>query len=223
MRIIGPKPFAIFAGWVAPALAAFVIEMASLSRHVPSGDFKGLLLGLGGVILLYLNILVVYRIFLFFFPPQEGEIPAGSRREVLFHVNLLFHLLFFNWLVRARFIPLPLMRWIYIALGARLGKNSYSAGTLLDPSLTVVGDITLIGDDALLFCHAIEGDHLSHAKIVIGNHVTIGARSIVMSGVTIGDGAIVAAGAVVLKNTRIGPGEVWGGVPAKRLRPGANS
>jgi len=36
--------------------------------------------------------------------------------------------------------------------------------------------------------------------------------------VTIGDDAIVSSGAVVTKGTRIPAGEVWGGVPARRLR-----
>jgi acetyltransferase-like isoleucine patch superfamily enzyme len=48
--------------------------------------------------------------------------------------------------------------------------------------------------------------------------VTIGAHAIVMSDVEIADGAIVSAAAVVSKGTRIGPGEVWGGVPARRLK-----
>jgi acetyltransferase-like isoleucine patch superfamily enzyme len=43
---------------------------------------------------------------------------------------------------------------------------------------------------------------------------------VVLSGVTIGDNAIVATGAIVSKNSRIGANEVWGGVPAKRLRAG---
>ena len=37
-----------------------------------------------------------------------------------------------------------------------------------------------------------------------------------MSGVTIGRGAVVAAGAVVTKD--IPPYEVWGGVPAKKIK-----
>ena len=34
----------------------------------------------------------------------------------------------------------------------------------------------------------------------------------------IGEDAIVAAGALVLKNTQIGDGELWGGVPAKFIK-----
>jgi acetyltransferase-like isoleucine patch superfamily enzyme len=38
------------------------------------------------------------------------------------------------------------------------------------------------------------------APVVIGEHVLIGARAVVLKGVTIGDGAIVAAAAVVTKD-----------------------
>ena len=55
-------------------------------------------------------------------------------------------------------------------------------------------------------------------RIVLGNDVTIGVHGVIMSDVHIGDGAKVAAGAVVRKGTRIGPGEVWAGIPARRLK-----
>jgi len=76
----------------------------------------------------------------------------------------------------------------------------------------------LIYEDALLYSHAIEGQHLSHAIINIGDNVTIGAKSIIMSGVKIGNGSIIAAGSVVLKKTEIGSNEIWGGVPAKFIK-----
>ena len=40
----------------------------------------------------------------------------------------------------------------------------------------------------------------------------------VLDDAIIGEGAIVAAGALVLKNTQIGDGELWGGVPAKFIK-----
>ena len=42
--------------------------------------------------------------------------------------------------------------------------------------------------------------------------------STVLDFAEIGEGAIVAAGALVLKNTVIGPGELWGGVPARFIK-----
>jgi acetyltransferase-like isoleucine patch superfamily enzyme len=53
-------------------------------------------------------------------------------------------------------------------------------------------------------------------KISIGNHVFIGAGSIILPSVTIGDFSIIAAGSVVTKDV---PGwEVWGGVPARFIK-----
>lgn len=52
--------------------------------------------------------------------------------------------------------------------------------------------------------------------IVIGNDVWIGHDAIIMSGVTIGNGARIATRAVVTKD--VGPYEVVGGIPAKRLK-----
>ncbi|MCM1225275.1 MAG: hypothetical protein NC548_63580, partial [Lachnospiraceae bacterium] len=40
----------------------------------------------------------------------------------------------------------------------------------------------------------------------------------VMDDAEVGEGAIVSAGAVVLSRTKIGPNEIWGGVPAKFLK-----
>lgn len=51
--------------------------------------------------------------------------------------------------------------------------------------------------------------------IKIGNNCFIGANAILMYDTNIGDDVVVAAGAVVTKD--IPSGEVWGGVPAKRI------
>jgi carbonic anhydrase/acetyltransferase-like protein (isoleucine patch superfamily) len=40
-----------------------------------------------------------------------------------------------------------------------------------------------------------------------------------LDGCEIGEGAIVAAGALVLQNTKVGAHEIWGGVPAKYIKP----
>jgi acetyltransferase-like isoleucine patch superfamily enzyme len=175
-------------------------------------------MALGWGLLVYLYAIAVYRVFLRYFPLREGEIAEHSREEFAYQVYLLFYLLLFYPLTRNHLLPTPLMRLLYQALGARLGDNSYSAGVIMDPPLTELGANSLIGHDAVLFSHALEGHHLSHARIRIGDNVTVGAKAIVMSGVTIGDGAMVAAGAVVAKGTRIAPGEVWGGNPARLIR-----
>ncbi len=182
------------------------------------GDFRGVILVVTGVALLYLWSFLVYRIFLFVLPLQVGELAEGGRGEFAAQVHFLFFLFLFNSLVRSHVLPIPLMRVVYLALGARLGSNTYSAGAILDPALVEIGANCVVGHDAVLFCHVIEGRRLALAPIRIDDEVTIGASVVVMPGVEIGKGAIVSAGAVVSKGSRIPAGEVWGGVPARRLR-----
>lgn len=56
----------------------------------------------------------------------------------------------------------------------------------------------------------------AEAPITIAQDVWIGANAVVLKGVTIGRGAIVAAGSVLTKS--VGAYEIWGGVPATKLR-----
>lgn len=183
----------------------------------PLGGFQGVAITSIGVVLMYIYALTVYRLFLQFMPLQLGELPPGSRAEFAAQVNLLFYLIIFNSLIRTHFLPVPIMRLVYLALGAKLGRDTYSAGVLLDPPLTHIGNNCIVGHDALIFAHVIEGDRFELFTVRIGNDVTIGAHAVVMPDVEIGNEAIVSVGAVVTKGTRIGAGEVWGGVPARRI------
>lgn len=92
-----------------------------------------------------------------------------------------------------------------------------------------IGDRTNIQDNSCV--HTLNGK----APCIIGNDVTVG-HSVTLHGCTIDDGAligmgatvldyahvgrgaIIAANALVLKNTVIGEGELWGGVPAKFIK-----
>jgi len=212
-----------------PQIATFVVLLSLicllgvvttylLLGRIPLGDFRGVVLTVGGVVIVYLYAFAIYRIFLRVTPLPEGDLALGSSGEFAAQVNILFYLLLFNTLIRTHFLPVPVMRLVYQALGTRMGHNTFSAGAILDPPLTSFGSDCIVGHDAVLFSHAIEGRHFSLSRIRIGDNVTIGAMAVIMSGVTIGDGAIVSSGSVVLKDTQIGPGEIWGGVPAKRIR-----
>ena len=196
---------------LALASASFVTDRAWL------GDFYGVIYVMLLIVFVYLWAFVIYRLFLRSFPLQEGYIEPGSRAEFAAQVNILFYLMLFNTLIRTEILPVPLKTMVYAALGTKIGANSFSPGTILDPPLTEIGDNTIIGHAATLYSHAIEGHHFALDRIVLGNNVTVGAHAIIMSGVTVGDGAIVSAGAVVKKGTQIAAGEHWGGVPARRL------
>ncbi len=60
------------------------------------------------------------------------------------------------------------------------------------------------------------GERGDNGMTIIKDDVWIGTASIIMSGVTIGTGSIVAAGSVVTKD--IPSCEIWGGVPAMKIK-----
>lgn len=218
MRAIKPVQIIVFLSLLALILLLAIATTALVFGSLPLGDFRGVTLLLLALLLVYLYAFLVYRLFLLALPLHEGEVAEHSRHELAANVNILFYLLLFNSLIRTHFIPVPLQRLIYLALGARLGANTYSAGALLDPPLTCIGSNTIIGHDAVIFAHVIEGARLELKAVIIGNTVTIGAKAVVMAGVRIGDNAIVSTGAVVTKDTQIGAGEIWGGIPARRIK-----
>ncbi|HYR05068.1 MAG TPA: DapH/DapD/GlmU-related protein, partial [Gallionella sp.] len=181
----------------ATAACAALITTKLLLGRLPLGDFRGITLVGAAVLLFYLYAFAAYRLFLRLMPLQEGEIAEKSKEEFGYHVYLLFYLILFYPLMRSGAMPVPLMRLVYLALGARLGSNTYSSGIILDPPFIEIGSDSIIGQYALLVPHVIEGRRLAHHRIRIGNNVTIGAHAVVLSGVSIGNNAIVATGAVV--------------------------
>lgn len=218
MRKITPGQIAVFATLLTLALLLALASTVLLVRPSFTGAFYGVSTLIAFALLLCLWSIALYRLSHRFLPLVEGELPAGSRAEFAYQVDTLFRLVLFYPLIRTYFIPTPLMRLVYLALGARMGDNTYSGGAILDPALTELGANTIVGHDAVLFSHVIEGDDMALARVRIGDNVTIGAKAVIMPGVEIGDDAIVSVGAVVSKGTRIGPGETWGGIPARRLR-----
>jgi carbonic anhydrase/acetyltransferase-like protein (isoleucine patch superfamily) len=71
---------------------------------------------------------------------------------------------------------------------------------------TVIGNNVSIGHNAIVHGCTVE------------DNVLIGMGSIVMDNVHIGANSIIAAGAVVLEDTKIPPGSIFAGVPAKKVK-----
>jgi len=135
--------------------------------------------------------------------------------------------------------------WIRISRGAHIGRDCtiWIAGENDSEPRMELGNIHVdrncylgafaplsIGDETIIgaYSYIITGNHRTTAKdvpvrlqgydgapVVIGRDVWIGCHVVVLPGVTIGDHAVVAAGAVVTKS--IPSGEIWGGVPAKKI------
>ena len=218
MRRIGPAAILTFHLLAGIAITLGIASGVWTVGSLPLGEFRSIGVVAASAVFVLVYAVFVYRAFLRAVPLREGEIHERSRQEFAYHVHLFFDLLLFSPVLGSRVVPVPLLRLIYLGLGARLGPNTYTSGIICDPIFVTVGSDTILGQDSLIVPHALEGQRLGHYPIRIGNHVTIGAHAVVLSGVTIGDGAIVATGAVVTKGTTIGPGETWGGVPAKLIK-----
>ncbi|MCL1670252.1 gamma carbonic anhydrase family protein [Elizabethkingia ursingii] len=92
-----------------------------------------------------------------------------------------------------------------------------------------IGNQVNIQDNAMIHCtfektETIIGDNVSigHNAIVHGcqvhDNVLIGMGAIVMDDCIVENNSIVAAGAVVTQGTHIKAGEIWAGVPAKKIK-----
>lgn len=78
--------------------------------------------------------------------------------------------------------------------------------TLYQKSTIEIGDYVSIGHNV-----TIHGAN-------VHDYALIGMGATLLDHAEVGEGAIVAAGALVLANTKIGPYELWGGVPAKFIK-----
>lgn len=85
-----------------------------------------------------------------------------------------------------------------------------------------IGDDCVISHDFTVMdsnAHSINGDKKTK-PVVINNHVWIGTRVTILSGVCVGEGAVIAAGSVVTKD--VPPHSIVGGNPAKVIKENVN-
>ncbi len=95
----------------------------------------------------------------------------------------------------------------FIKIGNRTNVQDNSCiHTLYGKAPCIIGDDVTIGHSVTL--HGCE----------VKDGALVGMGATVLDHAVVGKGAIVAAGALVLSNTRIGDGELWGGVPAKFIK-----
>ena len=102
--------------------------------------------------------------------------------------------------------------------GISIGRNVFiNMGCHFEGSgETIIGDKCQIGP----YCCFETLNHMEDGNeelpIKLGKGVWLGAGVILTPGTTIGDNSIIAAGAVVTKH--VPENEVWGGVPARKIR-----
>lgn len=98
-----------------------------------------------------------------------------------------------------------------------------------DVNSITIGHDTNIQDGAVIHCtyekaKTVIGSNVSiaHNAVVHGctveDNVLIGMGAIVMDKAVIGTHSVIAAGAVILPGTRVEPGSIYAGVPAKKVK-----
>lgn len=165
-----------------------------------------------------LTVILVVPIFRVIAPgTPEGRYPYYSAKAFRWaSYNALILLVRYTCIHFLRVTPFINLfhRLMGMKLGARVQINTAVIG---DSNLIEIGDDSVIGGDVTLIAHSAERGALVAERVRIGKRVTVGLMAVVMPGCEIGDGAVIAANAVLQKGTRVAPGEVWGGVPARRI------
>ncbi|PZU86727.1 MAG: gamma carbonic anhydrase family protein [Chryseobacterium sp.] len=95
----------------------------------------------------------------------------------------------------------------YIRMGDKVNiQDNVMVHCTYQKSPTIIGNNVSIGHNAIVHACTIQ------------DNVLIGMGAIVMDDCLVESNSIVAAGAVVVANTHIREGEVWAGVPAKKVK-----
>ncbi|MGZ5915432.1 MAG: acyltransferase [Hyphomicrobium sp.] len=112
-----------------------------------------------------------------------------------------------------------------LASGARVGRGAFiGSGCVFDYDFGFLLDIgagAVISSECVVELHdsclpnALGEGPVRVGRVRIEERAYIGVRSIILPGVTVRRGAIVGAGSLV--NREIPAGEVWAGVPVRRI------
>jgi carbonic anhydrase/acetyltransferase-like protein (isoleucine patch superfamily) len=115
---------------------------------------------------------------------------------------------------------------VEIGAGSSVWPGSVIRGDSGEP--IVIGRNTCVQDNSTIHCDgrgARIGDNvvmghnvLCHADVV-GDNVTIANGATVSNSTEIGDGSVIAAGAVLVDGSKVPPGVIMVGVPAKERGP----
>ncbi len=167
----------------------------------------------GAMTALVLALLAAWR------PLRPGDYDTGHPQFTLWKVQHVAGEL--GKAALSLFFPVFARPAFYALFGARVGRNVAVAGKILDPRLTVLEDGCVLGEGVIVTSHAMAGERFVLREVRVGRGATVGVGCIVMPGVQIGPGAVVLPGSVLKADTAVPAGEVWGGLPAARLKGAA--
>ena len=87
----------------------------------------------------------------------------------------------------------------------------------MDPWGIEVGKNVMIGGYTVITAHSVVGDTLILATVKIRDNATIGVGAMIPAGSRNRAGPDVGARALVTKGMKIPAGEIWAGVPARKI------
>lgn len=198
-----------------------------LSRWVPwsldlGGPIRWLILGVGFGLAFFLfgfTLLLVVPLYNLLLPtrikPFKGGYYTIAALPWYLH-NGLFYLVRFTFLPYVTVTPFGI--WFLKAMGMKIGRRVYiTTEYISDPQLITLEDDVVLGGSVRIFAHYGGAGNLVIAPVVVGAGATVGLNATVMGDVQIGPGATVLPHSVLLPGSRVGAGEIWGGVPARRI------
>lgn len=205
---------------LAPALWAWS-HLHALSLHLPQALHwftAGFLLALGFFIF-GLALLVVIPLYNWVLPTRVKPFKGGYytlHALPWFLHNGLFYLVRFTFLPFVTLTPFGV--WFLKAMGMKIGRHAFiNTEYISDPQLITIGDDAALGGSVRIFAHYGGSGNLVIAPVIVGHRATLGLACCVMGDVMIGDDATILPESVLLPGSRVGAGETWGGVPARKI------
>jgi len=144
---------------------------------------------------------------LWYWPKHAGFVRTSLRYVVIALARITPSFRLKNWMyrtfLRAKVHP-------HAAVGLEVTFDIFY------PHMITIEEDAVVGYRTTLLCHEYAADFYRTGPVVIRRRATIGANSTLLPGVIVGEGATVSAMSLV--NRDIPPGELWGGVPVRKLR-----
>jgi len=205
---------------LAPALF-FFSELFAWSQKLPQ-IFHWIVSGFGLAVSFFIfgfTLLIVVSTYNWLLPTRVRPFKGGyySLKAVpwLLH-NGLFYLVRFTFLPFVTLTPFGI--WFLKAMGMNLGRHVFiNTEYISDPQLITLGNDVALGGSVRIFAHYGGHGNLVVEPVVVGERATIGIAATIMGDVRIGQDATILAHSVLMPGSRVGNGEVWGGVPARRI------
>jgi acetyltransferase-like isoleucine patch superfamily enzyme len=220
VSILGQAVIALLVG-IAAAPSLLLLRWLWFAVEPPQGELGWAVvfgLTLGGAYLAFGNTLLLLIVLvrnLFGLRNSEKRdriVSLTTVKSALY--NLMLHTAnrFFLSLLTGSYISLL----FYRGMGAKIGRGAFiNTNRIWDCDLIEIGDNCVIGGNASIAAHVVQGDKGHLRKVRIGNNVTIGANTTVMAGAIIEDNVIVGPSSLVPVGARLLAGKTYIGVPVK--------